>query len=54
MGNKNIAEWIDEQIKPLDGAKRGRNSQNWSNEGQESDVITGQDSEDSDTELLHS
>ena len=54
MGNKNIAEWIDEQIKPLDGAKRGRNSQNWSTEGQESDAITGQDSGDSDTELLHS
>ena len=54
IGNKNIAEWIDEQIKPLDGAKRGRNSQNWSTEGQESDAITGQDSEDSDTELLHS
>ena len=54
MGNKNIAEWIDKQIKPLDGAKRGRNSQNWSTDGQESDAITGQDSGDSDTELLHS
>ena len=54
IGNKNIAEWINEQVKPLDGAKRGRNSQNWSTEGQESDVNTGHDSEDSDTELLHS
>ena len=53
IGSKNIAEWIDEQVKPLDGAKRGNNAQNWSNEGQESEAITGAYSEDSDTELLN-
>ena len=51
MGNKNIAEWIDDEVKPLDG-KRAKSGQNWSNEGQDSESVTGADSEDSDTELL--
>ena len=54
IGNRNIAEWIDDQVKPLDGAKKGQNAQNWSTVEQESDAFPGFETEESDAELLHS
>ncbi len=52
FGKKNIAEWIDDELQSGDGKTRNGCLQNWSKQGLENEDTPGDESGNSDSELL--